>query len=145
MWSRTVLIVCTFALVALALTGVSEASSAVQTATGNYTYRFTDVTFVVGDAQFTFARAYNSLDTRTKAPFGTGWTHTFNVRLNTSGDTSGDLIVTSGTGGSTRFAPAGNIVFTPTRGAAQGTLRLVTDAGHKPRAGQPTDHSLRLR
>lgn len=87
----------------------------VQTSTGNYAYRHTDVSIAGRGPSPTFERAYNSVATRVSA-LGKGWTFNYNAHLADAGDGTGALILVSPEGGSNRYTPAGNNTYTPPPG-----------------------------
>ncbi|GIW91484.1 MAG: hypothetical protein KatS3mg109_1916 [Pirellulaceae bacterium] len=68
----------------------------VNTANGNYTYSYTDLSIPTRGLPLTFARAYNSLDPQ-PGPLGYGWTHTWNLRL-TENASDSSVVITFGDG-----------------------------------------------
>jgi RHS repeat-associated protein len=79
-----------------------DAGDPVQTFSGAFRYRHTDVAIAGAGPTPTFTRSYSSADTRT-GPLGPGWTDNFLSRIRKPNDSSGDLYVVTGDGTTDRF------------------------------------------
>src|SRR5207248_5072652 len=86
------------------LNGVSVDSSLdpVQTSTGNFMYRRTDIAIAGRGPSPSLERAYNSASTRV-SPLGPGWTFNYNVHLASA--SGGSLTLVSPQGGSNLYTP----------------------------------------
>src|SRR6266542_155110 len=80
----------------------ASASSEVNTITGQYLYSRTDVAIAGRGPSLVFSRSYNSGDTRVTA-LGSGWTHSYAIRLNSPGDGTSDIILVGPQGRSDRY------------------------------------------
>lgn len=69
----------------------------VNTLTGSYAYSHVDVSIPGRGANLVFQRAYNTNDTR-PGPLGTGWTHSYNVRLTNPGDGTTNVVLVGAQG-----------------------------------------------
>ncbi len=74
----------------------------VQTFSGSLQYHRTDASIPGRGPAISFARSYNSADTRV-GPLGPGWTHSYNSRLANPGDGTGDLMLVRPDGNTDRF------------------------------------------
>jgi RHS repeat-associated protein len=118
----------------------------VQTFSGAYRYRHTDLAIAGRGPAIDFVRAYSSADTRS-GPLGPGWTHSYNVRLRGTGDGSQDLLLVRADGNTDRFTHQPDGSFSPPD-AVYSTLvenpngsYLVTD---KDQSAWSFDHGGRL-
>ena len=94
----------------------------VNTATGSYVTRVTDLHLPGRGLPFTFTRIYNSIDPRV-GPLGPGWTVSYGAHLTLNAD--GSVTLTSEEGAQALFVPNGSGGFTGANGAA-GTLTAIT-------------------
>ncbi len=85
----------------------------VNTATGNFIFKSTDLAIPGRGVSFAFDRAYNSQD-QNDGPLGFGWTHNYNISL--SSDTDGNIIVRWGDGKVETWAPDGTGGYIPMKG-----------------------------
>jgi len=84
----------------------------VNTFTGNAAYTRTDLAIAGRGPSPVFARAYNSMDTRT-GPLGPGWTHSYNIHLANPGDGSLDLLLVGPQGRTDRYTHNADGSYTP--------------------------------
>jgi YD repeat-containing protein len=91
----------------------ASAGDPVNTLTGNFAYRHTDLAIAGRGPSPVFSRSYNSLDTRSGA-LGPGWLHSYEVRLNDPNDSTADLVLTRSSGQADRFTYSGG-AYTPPR------------------------------
>jgi YD repeat-containing protein len=87
----------------------------VNTATGSFAYARTDLAIAGRGPSPAFSRSYNSNDTRI-GPLGPGWTHSYAVRLNDSGEGTGTLILTGPQGRSDRYERRADGSYSPPQG-----------------------------
>ena len=90
----------------------ATAGDPVNTLTGTLSLSRLDVAIAGRGPAISFARAYNSNDTRTTT-LGPGWTHTYNMRLNDPGDGSEDVILVGPQGRSDRYQWSGSAFVAP--------------------------------
>jgi RHS repeat-associated protein len=74
----------------------------VNTATGNYAYRYTDVSIATRSYPLEFTRSYNSSALQ-DGPLGFGWTHSYNIFI-TESNIDGTVAVRHGDGREDRFS-----------------------------------------
>ncbi|MCC6179564.1 MAG: RHS repeat protein [Chloroflexi bacterium] len=112
------------------------AGDPVQTRSGNFSHTHTDVAISGRGPVPTFARSFNSTDTR-GGVLGPAWTHSYAIRLTTvPSDTSGSVVLTGPQGRSDRFTrdPSGSYTAPPgvyttlVRNADQTFTATLTDA-----------------
>ncbi len=97
----------------------------VNTYTGTYTYTRTDLALAGRGPSPTFARAYNSNDTRV-TDLGPGWTHNYNVYIGDPADGTGDRYLIGPDGRSDRYTHNPDGSYTPPP-ALTTTLVMKTD------------------
>jgi len=90
-----------------------SSSEPVNTATGNYYSKVTDLSVPGRGLSFVFSRSYNSADSY-NGPLGIGWTHSFNVILTVNPDSS--VGIQEGDGGVATFSPSGGGNYTAPAG-----------------------------
>ncbi len=99
----------------------------VNTSTGNYVYRATDLAIPGRGMPFSFERTFNSLDGN-NGPLGYGWTHTYNITLT---DNTTDVTVRWGDGKTATwttsdgtYTPQYGVFDTLTKDATYYTVKL---------------------
>ncbi|MDQ3690829.1 MAG: DUF6531 domain-containing protein, partial [Chloroflexota bacterium] len=102
-----------------------SAGDPVSTYTGAFSDTDVDLSIPGRGPSIAFARSYNSNDTRV-SPFGTGWTHAYNIRLTSPGAGSEDVILVGPQGRSDRYVYSGGS-FTAPSGVHRGLVRNADD------------------
>ena len=83
---------------------------------GAYSYTFTDLSIAGRGPSPMLARTYNSNDPRVGV-LGPAWTHSYEVRLRSPGDQTGDVLLVGPQGRSDRYARNPDSTFTPPLGS----------------------------
>ncbi|MBP7868047.1 MAG: chitobiase/beta-hexosaminidase C-terminal domain-containing protein [Acidobacteria bacterium] len=95
-------------------TSAGYSADGVNTSTGNFAYKMSDLALPGVGPSFVFERAYNSQD-RTAGPLGIGWTWGYNISL--TEETEGEIVVRWGDGRIEVWKPDGSGGYTPMYGS----------------------------
>ena len=116
----------------LAAASATAGAPGVDAHVGNYATSATDAVVNTVGPPLAVTRTYNSLDPRTKAAFGAGWSSPFDVGVAPDNDGSGNVVVTLANGQQVRFGKNPDGTFSSPQGRFA-TLLPVTGGGWKLR------------
>jgi RHS repeat-associated protein len=105
-----------------------EANGTLNPVMGNYSTTVTDASVSTAGPALAITRTYNSLDPRTSAMFGAGWSTIYDMAVTPDGGGTGSVVVTMADGTQMRFGQNADGSYSPQQGLFA-TLSAVSGGG----------------